>query len=510
MSPHADDGLHIQAAKRAAAAAEREIRRLTWPDWRRTKLSPKHRKIYRSNARKVIINAGRAFGKDHILFLRCIRMMFRLYAKRCKDRNWTRFGPKVLVGVYAPVANNFEQLWDRFKEMLPAIPGVAPGGGPQVKTYEKKNAYEVEIFGRLGIQITFFSVFRGDSTRGNGYDILLGTEVAFGSEKTLTHSLFKLVFRPHHAGICMLNSSPKGLGSWWDKAIADCRAGKGFWRDWELYEGCYVDNAMATEQDHEEAQAAKRKNIYTYRRENLGWIGVPDVPDEVLDADGVNLAFTPEEIDALLVTQQIKHVGPYYAGSDLGYMGSDPAVSIVMDGPTGVIVDIRVLPRCSDEELLDFLESTERDWRPIKHSYDGNGRLAHKIQGRLRALNLNPVITTREVFGENSKAEQVKHTKNHFAHGTVKIPNPEVYRDLSPEMVERLWKLIIEARAYRKFELKREVHEGGRITTKVFVTFGKSVDGTDDYFDALNYLLQGRQIEFGEPEPLSAIDVWGD
>lgn len=491
-----------------SALGQKTPRKIRWPDWRRTKLSPKHRLIYKSNARKMIVNAGRAFGKDHILFLRCIRIMFQLYAERCIDQNWTRYGPRVLVGVYAPVANNFEQLWDRFKEMLPQIPGVAPGGGPQIKTYEKKGAYEVEIFGPLGIKITFFSVFKGDSTRGNGFDILLGTEVAFGKERTLTHSLFKLVFRPHHAGICMLNSSPMGQGSWWDKAIAKCRKKKGFWKDWELHEGCYVDNAMATQQDHEEAQAAKEKNIYTYRRENLGWIGVPDVPDEVVDAEGVNLAFTPEEVDALLVTQKIHHVGPYYAGSDLAYSGDDPAVTIVLDGPTGLIVDIRVLVKGSDEELIRHLEETQKKWRPVKHSYDANGPLTRKLEGRLRALNLNPIVTTRELVGENSKAEQVKHTKNHFLHGTVKIPNPEVYRDLSPTMIEDLWKLIIETRAYRKFELVRDVQEGGRVNKKVFVTFGKPVDGTDDYFDALNYLLQGREITTSAALPLAAHEIW--
>src|SRR5690606_816506 len=100
---------------------------IRWPDWRRTKLSKKHREIYTSNSRKVLVNAGRAFGKDHVLFLRAIRMMKKLYWERVLDPNWTRFGPKVLVGVYAPVANNFEQLWTRFKEMLPDIPGIAPG-----------------------------------------------------------------------------------------------------------------------------------------------------------------------------------------------------------------------------------------------------------------------------------------------------------------------------------------------------------------------------------------------
>lgn len=484
---------------------------IRWPDWRRTKLSKKHREIYTSNSRKVLVNAGRAFGKDHVLFLRAIRMMKKLYWERVLDPNWTRFGPKVLVGVYAPVANNFEQLWTRFKEMLPDIPGIAPGGGPQIKTYNKKGAYEVEIFGELGIRITFFSVFKGDSTRGNGFDILLGTEVAFGSERTLTHSLFKLVFRPHHAGIVMLNSSPRGLGSWWDKAIGNCRKKKGFWADWELHEGCYVDNPMATEQDHEEAQAAKRKNIYTYRRENLGWINVPDVPDDVIDAQGTSLAMEPELVDSLLVTQPIKHTGPYYAGSDLGYMGDDPAVTIVLDDPTGLIVDIRVLPKCGDEELIAFLEETEKKWRPVKHSYDANGRLTRKLDGRLRALNLNPIVTTREVHGENSKAEQVKHTLNHFTHGTVRIPNPEVYRGLPDDMIEALWKLIIEMRAYRRYELKREVHEAGRINTKIFVTYGKPpVDGTDDYFDGLNMLLQGRTIRIVDVEPLSAMDVWGD
>lgn len=489
--------------------AERRVVR--WPDWRRHKLSHKHYEIFKSNARKIWINAGRAFGKDHILFLRAIRMMFTLYFERKRDPNWTRLGPLVLVGVYAPVANNFKQLWERFKAMLPVIPGLAPGNQAQIKTYEKEGSYEVQIFGKLGINIVFFSVFKGDSSRGNGYDILLGTEVGFGNAKTLTHSLFKLVFRPHHAGIVMLNSSPKGLGSWGDKVVKKLRKGIGpdGASDWELYEGCYVDNAMATEQDHADAQAQKKRNIYTYRRETLGWINVPDVPDEVVDAEGSSLAFRPEQIDALLVTQKIETTGPYYAGSDLAYSGDDPAVTVVMDDPTGLIVDIQVLPKGNEEQVIDFLEATNKKWKPIKHSYDANGRITRKLEGRLRLLNLNPVITTNEVGGPNSKAEQVKSTINHFDHKSVRIPNPEVY-PMSDEMQERIWQLILETRAYRRFELVKDVHEGGRIHKKVFVTYGKPMDGTDDHFDALNMLLQGRTIRLAEAPPLSDLEVWGD
>lgn len=436
--------------------------------------------------------------------------MFDLYIKRCADRTWTRKGAKVLVGIYAPVSNNFGQLWERYKAMLPEIPGVAPGGGPQIKVYEKKDQLRVEIFGKLGIRIEFFSVHRKDSSRGNGYDILLGTEVAYSDEDDLTNNILKLVLRPDHAKIVMLNSTPRGPGEWWDKAIKQARLKKkGFWSEWELHEGCWVDNPKSDEKDFKVAEAEKAKNIYSYRRERLAWINVPLVPDSVMDGDGINRAFSPELIDSMLVSLPVEVTGPFSAGTDLGFTGADPMVTVVIDDPTGLVVDLKFTPTCNTQgEIVEHIEAVNSKWNITKHCFDANGRLASKIEGKLKRLRLIPVKTTTTLTGPDSKNEQVKHMEQHFLQGGIKIPNPEVYPGLTEEFKKNLWTLIIELHGYLMFEVSKDVVQGGKIDKRIFTTYGKPPKGTDDAVDALNMLCQGKKIRSNKAQKLDAAEVW--
>lgn len=501
-------------------AQDERIRVVRWPDWKRTKLTPKHHTIFISNAKKMLVNAGRAFGKDHVLFLRGQRLMFELYSERQALRDageWTRFGPLVKVGVYAPESNNFEDLWKRFKEMLPDIPGVAPDGGPQVRIYDKKNEEAIEIFGELGIYIRFFSVLRKDASRGNGFDILLGTEVAYGREETLTGNLIYLVLRPDHAGYIMLNSTPGGPGCWWDRAIEEARRKDSdtYWGSWELHEGDLYDNPRTTETEIAEAQAAKRGNIYKYRRERLAWLNQPHVTDDVL-AGNRNFAFEPALIDSCLVSQPVRTTGPYYAGTDLAFHGSDELWTVVIDDPTGLVCAIYRMKKCGVGDILRHFEEVHEKWHPVRHAYDASGVLARDASEKLshlRHLRLMPVVTQSATSnGKDTKAEHVKHAVQHMVNGTLKLINPEVYPGLTQQEKRDHWELLMQLRGYREIRIRREsITSKGGIDTDVIVTYSKPPDGADDGVDAVVYCLLPRKVRTRPVtvEPLRDWEIFG-
>jgi hypothetical protein len=468
-------------------------RRIYWPDWKYTKLSPKHYKLWKSDAKLVMVNAGRAYGKDHILFLRGIKLALKLYAERKSNPNWFRYGPTVEMAVFAPVAKNFKGLWRRFKDMLPEVPGIAKGGGKNLKIYERENGYEVELFGPTGIHITFFSAYDEDSSRGNGYDILLGTEVAYADESVLTVSLFKLVIRPNYAGYVMLNSTPWGPGNWWDNAVREARERTGFWGNYELHEGTFVDNPTSCQSDIDNARREKEANVYTYRRERLAWLEIPRVDDNVLRASNANqFAFQREHIDAALTDVETPYTGACYAGSDIAWSGKDFLWTVIIDDRTGLVVHAEFHAEMTDAQIVEHMEKIKLKWRPKKHAYDCNGPLAMKLEGKLKHLNLEPIIT--QFHGPNSKYEYVKMAIQHFVQGSIKIPNPDRYPGLTTEMKQVYNELINQLREYRRIQVLKECVEHGRKIQKVFVTYSKKPGGKDDAVDALVLALLMRQI----------------
>jgi hypothetical protein len=511
------DSLKHSPRGKDRSTAHRPPRQVHWPDWSRNKLSPAHLKIYQSNAKKVLLNCGRAFGKDHILFLRGLRLAFRLYARRTKSKTWIRYGPVVEMAVYAPVRENFAGLWRRFKQMLPEIPGVAPGGGEMVKISDKDGDEGVELFGPNGIVITFFSVWREASSRGNGFDILLGTEVGYGKEATLTGNLLRLVRRPNYAGYVMLNCTPIEPNHWWDKAIAAARRPedhpKSRWKNYELHEGTFCDNPTSGEQDWEEFQESKEANVFSCRREWLAWLDQPNIDDSVLDLDDESCAFKRDEVNACLISLPIEVSGPNYAGTDLAWSGKDNYFTIVIDDPTGLIIYCKAFPKMSDPEIVKHFQEVERDYRPIKHTFDANGPLAQQTQGKLKGIGLNPVTTSTKYAGDDTKAEMCKHTKQHFLERSILIKNPETYPGMSAKEKQDTWLLIRELYEYLRLEIVKEVVEKGRVTRRVYVTYTKrpGPGHSDDGVDALVLCNVPRRVPIrGKHDALPDHEVWGD
>jgi hypothetical protein len=495
------------------------VRQVSWPDWRRNPLSPKHYEVLKSRAKKMILNCGRAFGKDHILFLRGLMLALILFAqRRAMGSNWIRYGPMVVMYVYAPQTDNFEGLWKRFKEMLPQIPGKAADGQDNVQIYDKKGDEAVELFGKNGIYIRFFSVLQPNAGRGNGCDILCGTEVGYGKETTLTEVLLRLVRRANYAGWVMLNCTPIEPNHWWDKAVKAARHPKKYpdslWSHYELHEGTFVDNPTSDDEDWEEFMQSMRANVFTGRREWLGWVDQPRIADSVMNAGGENRAWKKDLIDACLVAIPVEKRGPFYAGTDLAWSGKDLLATVIVDDSTGMIAHIETHPKMDDESIVRHFEKIEREWKPIKHTYDANGPLAKNVQGRLRGIGLNPVTTTTRHSGDDTKAEQVKVLTTYLVERAIHIPHPQVYPGLSDEMRKALYLLLKELYEYLRLEVVRDVVDKGRIDKRVYITYSKPPEpgASDDILDALNLCVLPRAVtvEAAAATAIHDYEVWGD
>lgn len=479
----------------ATDSALANARQVTWPDWRHTRLTPKHLALYRSDHRKVLVNAGRAFGKDHILFLRGMRLMFTLFAARKADPGWHRLGPVVHLGVAAPVSQNFGDLWRRFRDLLPDIPGPSRDGTPNIHVREKD--CEVELFGKNQILVSFGSAFRGDNVRGGGFDILLVTEAAYLNEMTLTQAFMPLVFRPNYTGWAMLNSTPRGPGHWWDRAIRDSRNGNGYWGDFELHEGTYLDNPCTTPTDLADFEAERRQNIYKFRQERLAWIGV-DAPTDDLLSDEEGRAWKPDQIDRCILRpdagasrEMPRTVRPVWIGVDLATTGPDHLGVVVVDS-NGVVVDIERHAKTGMEEVVSIMERLHEYWKPQRLSFDAHGPIGKRLEGRLARINANPVVYNR------GKAEMVKHLTQHMVQGTLRIPDPHAYTMTGKFRAANYAKLLEELRSYRRYELRRERLKNANVAAEIYETFGKPPGGSDDLVDALALALHPRSVPRGD------------
>ena len=313
----------------AAPANEREV---TFPDWRYYKFTPKHLALYSSLAKQVLVNGGRAYGKDAVLLLKVLVLAFELYFERLANPNWFRYGPRVTVAVACPKEENYEALWQRVKGMLPDF-GEALGRDEKPVVNIRETDKEITVFGDLEIFIKFVSVYgKGDTQRGWGYDILLLSEAAYTTEKTVTEALRHLCIRPNHAKYMFLNSTPQGPGHWWDNAIESGRKREGYWARWELHEGDFTDNATSDEADYAEYLADRLLNLARCRKERLGWIKIIVSDTSDIMGPGESKAISEELIAGILINNRLKRVGPYRIGIDLAGAGSDALGVVVIDG----------------------------------------------------------------------------------------------------------------------------------------------------------------------------------
>lgn len=469
-------------------------REVTWPDWGYTRFTPSHWAVWNDSHKRVLINAGRAYGKDHVSFLRCMKLMFELYAKRTSNPRWKRLGPVVHLGILGPTSTNLTSLWDRFEDLLPEIPGNSQSGQPNL-VVRKDYA---ELLGRNQIQVSFNTAFSGDNIRGGGFDILLVTEAAYVSEHTLRNSVLPLVIRPNYGGYVLLNSTPRGPGHWWDQAIHQARTGTDYWGSWSLHEGTYADNPCLSEDEVVQFLLEKKQNIYRYRQERLGWINVDCPPDSMLRDDDAR-AFTPEQIDRCIIKpldgaapDLPKFSGPYYCGVDLAGQGADKLAVVIVDRQ-GYVAHIEVHSKTDIEEIVEVMERIQRQWKPYRFSYDAHGSLGAKLQGRLANVSAVPIKYMRQ------KPELVKHLTQHMIQGSLKIPDPWSYSFTGKWAKQNLSLLLKELRAYRIIDLRKDVQKKpGVVTTEIYQTYSKPLHGSDDVVDALALALWSRPV----PRPM--------
>src|SRR5690606_21264146 len=236
----------------------------------------------------------------------------------------------------------------------------------------------------------------GNSQRGWGYDIIIVTECAYTKEKTLRESIKYLVSRPGYAGYLWVNSTPRGLGHWWDQATEQARKGEGYWGAFELWEGNFTDNPKSEQKDYDEYLLEKASNREKCRKEMLAWTSqlVSDSNDTM--ADGESIAFDSRIIDEMLINNRVVPTGPFRIGVDVAGGNTDWLAIVVVDS-NGVIVHVEYHRKTgSPDKFVDLILRIYEYWKPINLNFDAQGELGSQVGSnpRLRAIPAIHGITT--------------------------------------------------------------------------------------------------------------------
>lgn len=457
-----------------------EARVVRWPDWEKVRFSGKQAAVFFDEARKLIISAGRGFGKDYICLQRALRLGFGLYAKRKADKRWNRDGPVVNIGIVAPSSGNFEGIWEKLPSMVPVIPGLARGGQPN--THFRNKDYRVELFGKGEIQIQCISLVQKNNIRSKGFDILIVTEAAFLDESVYLSILKPLVQRPGYAGYIMLNSTP--LNNWYDKACGQARK----FRDEKIREGAYsgfsfhqaatTDNPMVESWLIDEMEHDRETNPWRYRQEYLGelFVDVPEDDDETSDDER---AFNIEALDGVWLTDKVEWTGPFSVGIDLAWGGVDDLCVAVVDMATMTLCHLEAHPSMDQQRIRRLIKRLHEDWENPVITYDATGRLGAKVEGALKGYRIRP----KKTVTDEQKREMVAKFERHvILDQTVRLPHPDTYPFPTTEFRQHMQRLRREMKSYRARPM---VNANGRR----WVHYGKSARGTDDMIDAVMHAV---------------------
>lgn len=458
-----------------------KFRTVTYPDWNKIQFSENQAEVFNCTSNKILLNAGRYYGKDHVLIFKALVKAFHLFYDRINNPDWNRFGATVIVMIVTPTETNAIDLWERTKEMLPSLPGIAPNGKNQI--HFREDARSIEIFGGE-ITITFETTTRGANLRGRSTDILVVSECAYHSKAHLVDVLFPCCIRSGYAGIIYMNSSPFGAEHWYDEAVQEMREQRGYFHalGFKLFEGTLYDNPQTSQSEIDALKAIKDSNVYTARREWLGWLNVPVVSKHLLGA-GETFAFDGERIQSVKINEPVNTTGPYVIGIDLATTGKD-SLAVCVLSREGIVVKLERHAKTELEDILQIIIRLHNTYHPRAIVYDQNmGILRNVNNAELARIAMKPI----QMHNLN-KVQFVEHLQHHMICKSIRIPDPEIYyRHIDPPlyMRENLFRLFREMHEYRRFTCKQEFQSRGKIEERYAISYHKSIDGTDDMLDSL-------------------------
>lgn len=462
---------------------EEQARAIVFPNWDKITLSEKQADVFNYGMKNnfLILCAGRYFGKDFIIMLLFLSRIFALYFERKSNPNWHRDG-EVVSGVYlAPTDTNSAGIWTRFVDLIPKPAGIARNGKPNFAV--KQDAGEIHLFGGE-IIIYFMSSFASQNLRGNGTDILAITEASYVKESDLIDVLFPFCDRAGYASIIMLNSTPKGLGSWFDQAVQGIHNKSGYYYDYgfKVFTGTSFDNPMQTADRIRRIKTGLKYKPYKTRREYLAWINQPMIDGDGL-GEGESLAFSDQAINKILLNTPVQHQAPYYAGIDIATTGRDK-LGVVITDKNGIVVHIEKHIKSTPEHIIELMFRIYDRFKPYYITFDNN-HLNLAREGRLYNLPLNPLKMSNDL-----KNKVVSHFRDHMLHRSVRIPCPTNYwTHTVPEkyQIENTNLLLQEMYDYRQFTTRNDTLSNKKIVagSKTYYHKGAGVKASDDILDAL-------------------------
>lgn len=389
-------------------------------------LSAQQAAFLRSRAKKKILNCGRFGGKTMWALVDVLNRALELFAARVINGDWWRPGAIVTVGIFTPTEKNQKQLWPMLCDMVPKVPGETDG---VPNTHIRQDAKEIVLFGQLGIQIDVVSAWNPDAIRGAGYDIVLIDEAAYLKQPNIYHrQILPLVNRAGFEGIIILASTP--LNNFWDKWVLSAREKTGRFKYFEVHEwSCWENPALSKDQE-EEILAAREENRAIYEQEYEGKLFVEIPNEEVIQGEAV---WDISRIEEVLIQELPvkKLVGPFVAGLDLAWQGTDDLVLTIADEPTGVICHIESFPKMDDPAIYALMDRVRRQWNDPVIWVDRTGSRAKAFWDHIPpAIRAKPVILRRGI--ERAAITEQLFTKDFLVRsleqrmtlGKIKIPDP--------------------------------------------------------------------------------------
>lgn len=453
------------------------IQNVTYPDWRQYPLTPRQYAIYTSDAHLMMVDGGRASGKDQCCALRADRLSMRLFNQFRDD--YPHEGCCVEIAVLGGLQRQANTLWDKVLRLIPQWGGTAKNGQPNYKV--RTHDHDITLFGD-GIRWSFLPVVGdGSGLVAPGYDIIIVTEAAFLDETTIRDYIKPLCIRPGgYAGYLMLDSTPEN--NWWDHAFyvaqtKDDPTGKYCnYLGWEAHKLSSFDNPKMTAFQLAEILTERDANYQRFRRRYLGdlFVDIPtDIGSQLEDCEGLRHVFLPEWVEKCLTVQAQALKPPYRVNVDISWTGNDSLAAVILDA-NNFVADIELHRNCDTSKIVDIFERLSRDWKSPYMVYDAQGKadvLWPHLQGR--GLRIRPIKTPNNI----TKVKRMELAARMIKTGAVKIPHPDRYRFGSMRMKQNCTRLRRELIEY--ISEYKPTAQGG------YWFYSKPPGGTDDIVDAL-------------------------
>lgn len=414
------------------AEQRRAAQVINFPDWSRMGLSRWQRKFIADRSKRKILNAGRGAGKSVAIVMDAL-IEGHLLLKERPD-TFLRPGPRVIIAFVAPNHQNQRDLWAAIKAWTPKLKGTTKDGEKMRHVDEKTKT--MWLYGQSrGIEIRLLSAWTPNGMRGGNVDILVLDEWAFcgysirkqksvaglgkSGDEVWDSILQKMINRAFCYGKVLIASTP--FSNYFDDWCQQALTGEGGpFKDWSYHYASALDNDFLTDEQKEEIAEEEKSHPYKYRQERMAELHVVFPRFSATDYAYSEQLLSNVLIDALPGPS----TGPYAAGIDISWLGSDWLCVVVVDLSTNVVVHVELHPKTDIHDIMNIFKRVHDTWKiaPGRLGYDstGEGRSVSKLLPK--EWDCVPVF-----FYDSQKPGMVNNVVLRMQQGALKIPNPDTF-----------------------------------------------------------------------------------